>query len=319
MELIYLIIFLVALFACYHFSQKKHRNNKIKGLIETLQNLDTTDFSRPKNKFFNVLRDIKKSDKIILDNVVSKRYLNRQTIDFDLNEKVINIMKKVITDLNNILQENEYYIHDIDGLYIIKDNKNNYRLITISMLNDVKNYYTVKFVMDLVYFNGKYYLNYLNIDERATNNILNNYDIRQVDYSNGILLNYDMVNDDLEDTLNNHYINNNNILDLTKIRDIKYNFFKLDDLNKYYLPSGVSNEYAPSFCKKYNEQIWDTNGNPIKNNNIPEACVANNNSYRKIFNEPYDAPGVLYQNNTSDYSWLFSFFSNAGIITSDLA
>ena len=93
----------------------------------------------------------------------------------DLKTKVNNILKRIITDLNNILQKNEYYVNDMEGLYIIKDDKNNYRIITISMLHDVKNYYSVKFVMDLVYFNNKYYLNYLNIDERATNNILNTY------------------------------------------------------------------------------------------------------------------------------------------------
>ena len=59
------------------------------------------------------------------------------------------------------------------------------------MLN-VKNFYTVKFLMDLVYFNGQYYLNYLSIDESAVTNLLNTYDIRQIDnYTGGILLNYD--------------------------------------------------------------------------------------------------------------------------------
>ena len=43
------------------------------------------------------------------------------------------------------------------------------------------------------------------------------------------------------------------------------------------------------------------------------------NAYRKIFNAPYDAPGVLYSEDTNNYSWLFSFFSNAGVVTSDLS
>lgn len=316
MNINYLIAFLILLIICYiiFFRDNKKNNNKI---IESFR--DTVDFNEPSFKFFKALNDIKSSDKIILENVTSKCYLTTQTIEQDLKMKVKNILKKVISDLNNILRRDEYYINDIEGLYIIKDDKNNYRIITISMIHDVKNYYSVKFLMDLVYFNKKYYLNYLNIDERATNNILNTYDVRQVDHSKGILFNQDMVNEDLEDTLNNIYKTNNKILDISDIKNTKYNFFELDNLNKYYLPEGVPDMYSPSFCKKYNEKQWDSNGNPIENNNIPEACISNNNSIQQILNEPYDTPGVLNDwKNTSEYTWLFSYFSNPGVVTSDL-
>ena len=317
MNMNYLIAFLILLIICYIVffrDNKKNNNNKI---IESFR--DTVDFNDPSFKFFKALNDIKSSDKIILENVTSKCYLTTQTIEQDLKMKVKNILKKVISDLNNILRRDEYYINDIEGLYIIKDDKNNYRIITISMIHDVKNYYSVKFLMDMVYFNKKYYLNYLNIDERATNNILNTYDVRQVDHSKGILFNQDMVNEDLEDTLNNIYKTNNKILDISDIKNTKYNFFELDNLNKYYLPEGVPDMYSPSFCKKYNEKQWDSNGNPIENNNIPEACISNNNSIQQILNEPYDTPGVLNDwKNTSEYTWLFSYFSNPGVVTSDL-
>ena len=52
-------------------------NNKV------VEPLDTTDFNDPQFKFFNVLNDIKTSDKIILENIESKCYLNKQTIDTD--------------------------------------------------------------------------------------------------------------------------------------------------------------------------------------------------------------------------------------------
>ena len=312
-------ILIISLIICYCFFRKQKIINKNTNIvIENFRN--TTDFNDPSFKFFKALNDIKTSDKIVLDNVVSKCYLTLQTIDQDLKTKIINILKRVISDLNNILSKDEYFINDIEGLYIIKDNKNNYRIITISMIHDVKNYYSVKFLMDLVFFNNQYYLNYLNIDERATNNILNTYDVRQVDFSKGILFNHDMVNEDLEDTLNNIYSTNNNILDIKNIKNMKYNFFKLDDLSKYYLPEGVPNMYSPSFCNKYNTKQWDSNGNPIENNNIPEACIENNNTLTKIMNEPYDAPGVLNDwKNTTEYSWLFSHFANPGVVTSDLS
>ena len=322
MKIIYPVILAISLMICYSVflfknGNKRNNNNVIKkNNIEGFT--DTVDFNNPSFKFFKALDDIKSSDKIILDNIQSKCYLTTQTIDQDLKIKIINILKRVISDFNNILKKDEYFINDIEGLYIIKDNKNNYRIITISMIHDVKNYYSVKFLMDLVFFNKQYYLNYLNIDERATNNILNTYDVRQVDHSKGILFNQDMVNEDLEDTLNNIYNSNNRILNISDIKNTKYNFFKLDNLSKYYLPEGVPNIYSPTFCDKYNEKQWDSNGNPVENNNIPEACISNNNSIQQILNQPYDAPGVLYDSkNTSEYTWLFNHFSNPGIVASD--
>uniref|UniRef100_A0A6C0C5R6 Uncharacterized protein n=1 Tax=viral metagenome TaxID=1070528 RepID=A0A6C0C5R6_9ZZZZ len=318
MNIIYPAILVVALMICYFvFSKKVHKkSNSLNKVVESFKN--TTDFNEPSFKFFKALDDIKSSDKIILENIQSKCYLTTQTIEQDLKIKVINILKRVISDLNNILKKDEYFINDIEGLYIIKDDKNNYRIITISMIHDVKNYYSVKFLMDLVFFNKEYYLNYLNIDERATNNILNTYDVRQVDHSKGILFNQDMVNEDLEDTLNDIYKTNNKILDLSDIKNTTYNFFNLDNLSKYYLPEGVPNMYSSTFCDKYNEKQWDSNGNPVENNNIPEACISNNNSIQQILNQPYDAPGVLNDGkNTSGYSWLFNHFSNPGIVASD--
>ena len=318
MNIIYPAILVVALMICYFvFSKKVHKkSNSLNKVVESFKN--TTDFNEPSFKFFKALDDIKSSDKIILENIQSKCYLTTQTIEQDLKIKVINILKRVISDLNNILKKDEYFINDIEGLYIIKDDKNNYRIITISMIHDVKNYYSVKFLMDLVFFNKEYYLNYLNIDERATNNILNTYDVRQVDHSKGILFNQDMVNEDLEDTLNDIYKTNNKILDLSDIKNTTYNFFNLDILSKYYLPEGVPNMYSSTFCDKYNEKQWDSNGNPVENNNIPEACISNNNSIQQILNQPYDAPGVLNDGkNTSGYSWLFNHFSNPGIVASD--
>jgi len=312
---LFILIFLLIAYKLYKNyvtnDNDTHTNKKGNKIVECFTN--TTDFNDPQFKFFKALDDIKSSDKIILDNVISKCYLTNQTIEVALKDKVIDILKNIISDLNNILKKDEYFVNQIDGLYIIKDDKQNYRMIISSVIHDVKNYYSVKFITDIVYMNNQYYLNYLNIDESATNNILNSYDVRQSDFTQGILLNYDMVNNDMEEMLNYHYKTNNNIFDIKNIKNMKYNFFKLDDLSKYYLPEGVPDLYSPSFCDKYNEKEWDSNGNPIKNNNIPESCIANNNSLQKILNQPYDAPGVLYQDKTSNYSWLFSMFSNAGL------
>ena len=314
MCLLYLIALLIIVFFLWKYCNKpvnKPTTKSVEGF-----NKKTISFTDPQNMFLKAMGDIKSSDKIILENVVSKCYLDKSTIEIGLNKKINKILKKVISDLNKILNEDEYFIKELQGLYIIKDNKDNYRLIINSFIYDIKNYYQVKFIMDVVFMNNEYYLNYLNIDERATNNILNKYDVRQVNnYTSGVLLSYDMVNDDLENTLNEHYKTNNNILDYVNIQNKQYNFFKLNDLSKYYLPEDVPNLFSPSFCNKDSNE-WTTNGVPKQNRNLPDTCIANNNSLTKILNDPYDAPGVL--SGPSEYSWMFNIFSNPGIVTSKL-
>ena len=83
--------------------------------------------------------------------------------------------------------------------------------------------------------------------------------------------------------------------------------------SKYYLPEGVPNLFSPSFCDK-DSNDWTTNGVPKENRNLPDSCIANNNAITKILNEPYDVPGVLYGDKTSEYSSLFNFFSNPGVM-----
>lgn len=313
------ILYLVAFLIIFLLLWKLCNRNKYKNKNKKVENFEenTKTFDEPKHMFYNALSDVKQTDKIILENVVSKCYLDKDTIEPELNNKVNDILKETISHLNNIIKDGEYFIKKLEGLYIIKDNKGNFRLIINAFIYDVKNYYQVKFIMDVVFMKGEYYINYMNIDERATNNVINKYDVRNVNNNTlGVLLSYDMVNDDLEDTLNQHYRKNNNIVDFTNINKNEYNFIKISDLSKYYLPENVPNLYSPSFCDK-DTDTWDQNGIPGQNKNLPDTCISNNNSITKILNQPYDAPGVLYSDKTSEFSWMFNIFSNPGIVARD--
>ena len=99
MRVIYPIILIVALMICYGFFKKSKPIQTLNKNIEPFRN--TSNFNDPSFKFFNVLNDIKTSDKIILDNVQSKCYLTTQTIDSDLKTKVNNILKRVISFMRN--------------------------------------------------------------------------------------------------------------------------------------------------------------------------------------------------------------------------
>ena len=328
MCLLYLIAIIIILLMFYKLINNNNNNNnnnsiffKPKCFKSIEGNTTKSDFSNPKQMFLKVINDIKLSDKIVLNNVVSKCYMDKNTIEPSLNIKVNNILKDVISEMNKILNEDEYFIKGLEELYIIKDDKENFRLIISSFIYDIKNYYQIKFIMDVVFINGEYYLNFINIDERATNSLINRYDIRDIDHqATGLLLSYNMINEDLESILNEYYKQNNNILDFinnnNNNNNNKYNFMKISDLSKYYLPDGVPDLFSPMFCEK-NSDNWGTDGVPFKNLNLPDTCISNNNAITKILNEPYDAPGVLYGDKTSEYSWLFNLFSNPATVAKD--
>ena len=315
MCLLYLVFIIVLFFIVYKLIRTPNILSKLspKKIENFTQNTDT--FTDPAHMFFKAISDVKLSDKIILTDVDSKCYLDKNTIDVDLKQKVKEILVNVISHINKIMKKNEYNIDELLGVYIIKDNSGNYRLIINTFIYDVKNYYQAKFIVDVVFMKGKYYLNYMNIDERATNNLLNYYDARNVNNNPiGVLLSYDMVHDDIEDTLNQYYRENNNIIDFSNLMDPnEYNIMEIDGLSKYYLPDGVPNLFSPSFCVK-NTNNWDQDGVPFETKNKPDTCIANNNALTKILNEPYDYPGSVFSDGKgNNFGWMFSLFSNPGI------
>ena len=82
----------------------------------------------------------------------------------------------------------------------MKDEFNNLRFIVDTFIHDVKNFYTIRLSVDIVIHNGVTYINYLDIDESAVNNILNKYDVKY--QAQGILSKYNMFKEDSESILN---------------------------------------------------------------------------------------------------------------------
>jgi len=150
MCILYLVAFLIIFLLLWKLcNRNKYKQKKVENFEQ-----NTETFDEPKHMFYNALSDIKQTDKIILENVVSKCYLDKDTIEPELNNKVNDILKETISHLNNIIKDGEYFIKKLEGLYIIKDNKGNFRLIINAFIYDVKNYYQVKFIMDVVFMKG---------------------------------------------------------------------------------------------------------------------------------------------------------------------
>lgn len=295
-----LIIIVGVLIVLYYFYTINENNKTIEitSMIGELNNEDDIVSSK-KNKLTKLFNDISSADKVSLKNVTYKWSMNKDTMDVQLNSKITDIIKIIISKIGGISNK-DYYIKEIDNLFVMKDDDGNYRCILNCFIYDVKGYYTNKLVMDIVSINGIIYLNFIDIDESSFNNILNTYDIRWE--SQGILADYDMFDENVQVMLDNYYNNKYKILYLdneTVNKDLS-GTYTLDQLVKFYLPANTSTEDPPIFCNKYSES-WDKDGiSDIINN-----CLYDNKSVTQYPNIPNNYPGSIIQRSDENlYSWI---------------
>ena len=281
-----LIFIMILLFYKYSsFFEKKVQNNS---------------FVKPEHNLFHLLSNISLSDKVVLKNIKEKWSLTKQTIDSELNEKIVNLIKKILMSLKNI-SNIDFYINEINNVYIMKDKYDDFRCIVNADIYDVKNYYTIKLVLDFTSIDNTIYLNYLDIDHSSLNNLLNKYDIRWK--SQGILSQYNMFDEDVQKLLDNHYDKKYNLVKLDRNDYTKntMNTFTLDQLTNNYLPVGTPTINSPMFGKK-NSFNWDSRSIPISTDN---TYVMHNSSKTPYPNEPYQAPGVvIHPNDPNNYDWI---------------
>jgi len=262
--------------------------------------VQNNSFVKPEHNLFHLLSNISLSDKVVLKNIKEKWSLTKQTIDSELNEKIVNLIKKILMSLKNI-SNIDFYIKEINNVYIMKDNYNDFRCIVNSDIYDVNNYYTIKLVLDFTSIDNTIYLNYLDIDHSSLNNLLNKYDIRWK--SQGILSQYNMFDEDVQKLLDNHYDKKYNLVKLDRNDYTKntMNTFTLDQLTNNYLPVGTPTINSPMFGKK-NSFNWDSRSIPISTDN---TYVMHNSSKTPYPNEPYQAPGVvIHPNDPNNYDWI---------------
>ena len=280
-----LLLSILSFYKLSHFSEKKYQNNS---------------FVKPEHNLFHILSNISSSSKVVLKEVKEKWSLTKQTIDPELNQKVVNLIKKVLTSITYI-SNIDFYINEINNVYIMKDKYGDFRCIVNADIYDVKNYYTIKLVIDFTSINGIIYLNYIDIDHSALNNLLNKYDIRWK--SQGILSQYNMFDEDVQKLLDNHYDKNFNLvkLDRNSYTTDTINTFTLDQLTTNYLPVNTPQSDSPMFGQK-NTFNWDSKAIPISTDN---SYIMHNSSITPYPNEPYQAPGVVINpNKKNDYDWI---------------
>tara|TARA_Y100000590_G_scaffold470383_1_gene664330 strand:- start:10043 stop:10996 length:954 start_codon:yes stop_codon:yes gene_type:complete len=253
-----------------------------------------------RKKLVKKLRNISTSEKVTLQNITQKWSLNKNVMDYDINQKGIHIMHEVIQKMD-FLNIEDYYIKNIENIYVMKDKDNNYRVIINSFIYHV-NHFTIKLVIDAVYFDDLLFVNLFDIDESGIKNVLQKYDIKY--NSQGILNNYNNFDHNVEELLNNFYrkkykivhLDTNDINDLSNIQTFTSSF------KKKILPLNFPRK-SNIFCNK-DSTNWNTYGIPLENHG---DCIFNNPSIKDVPYKPLDIPGGITNNvDLNKYSWLWN-------------
>ena len=297
---------------------------------EKVKNPTNIGFVKPEHKLLKILSNISSGKKIKLYGDCNKYVYNKNTIDKSVNDGLVIKLKEMINTLNQV-SSSEYYIKNIENVYGIIDSKGNQRYIIDFFMYDIKNYYTIRLVTDIVIIDNETFINYFNVQTGSNSTILNKYDVKF--NSTGILLDSNMFHENIANLFDNYYMNSFKVVGVSDT-NLEFNKEDLNDvytlgsLKNLYLPSNLSestiNEMNskgftgylemylpenqptikdPSFCNKYKIE-WDSYGNP-SNDNSDENCYVNNNSTTSEITQPYFAPGVIYERSSNDqYQWL---------------
>jgi len=295
-------------------------------------NATNIGFVKPEHRLLKIFNSISSGSKIKLEGVCQKYIYNKNTIDKSIEDKLTAIMKDLINTINQI-SHNDYYIKQIENVYGLVSCDGNQRYFIDLFIYDVKNYYTIRLISDIVIIDGEIYVNYLNIQTGSNPTILNKYDVKFND--TGILFDGHMFKENIDKLFDSLYRQSFNVIGVSKT-SLEYtnedltSVVSLNSLKNMYLPSSLSkstmrelekkdlsgyvemylpesqiNIKSPMFCDKYKIE-WNSYGIPNESDTTDESCYVNNNSTSTTYNKPWNPPG-LFNNNRTDvtqYDWL---------------
>ena len=283
-------------------------------------------FVKPEHRLLKIFTTVSSGTKIQLTGICQKFIYNKNTIDPEVRETIVNILSTMIDSLQHVAKQ-EYAMRTIENVYGIIDKKGNQRYIVDFFVFDVKNFYTIRLITDIVVFNDDVYLNYLNVQNGSNSTLLNHYDVKF--NSSGILMDANMFHENIENMLNTHYSNsfqvigiNSSTQDYSKL-DLS-EVYSLNSFRNLYFPSNLSSNTIDLYEKKgisgHYEQYLPSDQTTVKNpqfcpvddwsdiGNSKEKnknCILHNTATQAMINEPYSAPSVIYERSSNDaYRWL---------------
>jgi hypothetical protein len=282
-------------------------------------------FVKPEHRLLKILNSVSSGSKIKLDGKLSAYIYNKNTIDKSVEDRLSAIIKELINKINTISQ-NDYYIKQIENVYGLVSRNKNQRYFIDFFIYDVKNYYTIRLISDIVIIDNEIYINYINLQTGSNPTILNKYDVKFND--TGILFDGNMFKENVDQLFDSFYRNSFEVIsvpettleysniDLTSVvsmNSLRNLYFpssispetvkelERKDLSGYvemYLPENQINIKSPMFCDKYKVE-WNSYGIPNLSDNKDSNCYVNDNSMEKQFNEPINPPG-LFNNQRAD-------------------
>jgi hypothetical protein len=308
MNVILLVVIVVIVFFVIQnnnrFKQKEYPLNSSprgeKGVIVSgFKNIFDTDTPLDKRKkLVNTLRTISDSDKVVLTEVVEKWSLNKNIIDPQTKQKSVEIIKEVMDTLE-FFSNNKYHVKDIENVYVMKDKNGNFRTVISAFIYDIKEFHTVKIIIDVVYFENIMYINHIDIDESGVKNVLQHYDIKYK--SSGILSNRNNFDTNVEALLDNYYRERYKVVPL-KMNDMVdlSGAFSFTDLQKKVLHKEAPQK-SPHFCEK-DSFDWNSFGIQLPGE---ENCTANNPSIRTYPPQALNVPVGVNSASVNPFSWMW--------------
>ena len=322
-----LVVFLGIILIIF-YSTQMNNNYTDTPLLNNLPNDNNSTnigFVKPEHRLLKILNSVSSGSKIKLDGKLSAYIYNKNTIDKSVEDRLSAIIKELINKINTISQ-NDYYIKQIENVYGLVSRNKNQRYFIDFFIYDVKNYYTIRLISDIVIIDNEIYINYINLQTGSNPTILNKYDVKFND--TGILFDGNMFKENVDQLFDSFYRNSFEVIsvpettleysniDLTSVvsmNSLRNLYFpssispetvkelERKDLSGYvemYLPENQINIKSPMFCDKYKVE-WDSYGIPNLSDNKDSNCYVNDNSMEKQFNEPINPPG-LFNNQRAD-------------------
>ena len=95
-------------------------------------------------------------DKIVLEGDCQSNIYTKDTIPENKNKYIIELLTVILKHVKHIDNQQDYYLKDIDQLYVQMDKYENKRYIVVAFIYDIRNYYTMKIAVDFVRKFGPY-------------------------------------------------------------------------------------------------------------------------------------------------------------------
>jgi hypothetical protein len=306
-----LMVGMVILIAYFFYLAQLHTVSPLSATV----NKDKNSFIRPENKLYYLLHNISSADKITLKGKCQSNYYTEYTVPTELKT----FLKKNLTNILNTvhdISQSMFSVNNITNVYEQIDSSGNCRYIIKTTITDIKEYYTVGVIVDIIYYKQQMYINYIHIDTSSNSTLINNYDRVASNDTLAILDNKDTFSDNIRIILDEHYTTNYDLINVYPEEDtntdgvlsldsLANSFFPanmsnesikqyedngLDGLVKGFLPQEITSVVDPSFCNKESLD-WGISGTNVSTNS---KCIASTNQTIAKYNVPWQGPGLFF-------------------------